>query len=120
MVAGEIIKITPRGIRNLRPLAGMRAERLPTVACLSSLTVRPTAMSGLSRSWCSSASISPFAFHAVPALMAATNKYLQQVPHAGGKYKGAETAARRNFVPVGLTTSRTETARHFVLTRLRQ
>src|SRR5262249_48633650 len=32
-----------------------------TAACLSSLTVRPRAMSGLSRSWCSSASISPFA-----------------------------------------------------------
>src|SRR5262249_27147394 len=32
-----------------------------TAACLSSLTVRPRAMSGLSRSWCLSASISPFA-----------------------------------------------------------
>ena len=32
-----------------------------TAACLSSLTVPPRAMSGLSRSWCSSASISPFA-----------------------------------------------------------
>ena len=45
----------------LRPLAVMRADRLPTAACLSSLTVPPRAMSGLSRSWCSSASISPFA-----------------------------------------------------------
>ena len=64
MVASEIIKITPRGIRNLRPLAGMRAERLPNVASLSSLTVRPRAMramSGLLRSWYSSVSISPFA-----------------------------------------------------------
>ena len=45
----------------LRPIALMRAERLPTAPCLSSLTVPPRATSGLSRSWCLSASISPFA-----------------------------------------------------------
>jgi hypothetical protein len=43
------------------PSCGDARRPSTTAACLSSLTVRPRAMSGLSRSWCSSASTSPFA-----------------------------------------------------------
>ena len=69
MVASEIIKITPRGIRNLRPLAGMRADRLPRGMFIIPHDA-PEGYEWFVTSWCLSASIFRCSqFHAGAALI---------------------------------------------------
>ena len=54
-----------RALKLFAPSCGDARRTSTTAACSSFLTARPRATSGSSRSWCSSASISPFAVSCV-------------------------------------------------------
>jgi hypothetical protein len=82
-------------------------------ACLSSLTVRPRATSGLSRSWCSSASISLFAIscgRGADLALAAASSAQRKAPRSSARCCAFKTpniwlmsASRGCFDPRSLT-----------------
>src|SRR5262245_45029704 len=106
--------LAPPPGQNFVPYCRDALRTSTTAACFSSLTARPRAMSGLSRSWCSSASISPFAVSsdrgadlalAAPprparVIVVATRAGLHALAVLGSYVRGSATTERRTTAAV--------------------